>query len=174
MHELSHGIVEGRAEPTLVVGRQRHLVRRARDLGAHDERVLRIHDRALGCATGQLGGMRRVPLVELVVARDEYRGGAPPRAAGPARLLPHRRERAREPVEHDRVETTDVDTELERVGRGDAEEAPARQVELERAPFLREVAGAVGRDAVDEVGRDACETPARDTARRPPRRGGCA
>ena len=50
MHELAHGVVEPVAEPALVVGRERQLVRRARDLRAQHERVLRIDDRALGRA----------------------------------------------------------------------------------------------------------------------------
>ena len=46
----------------------------------------------------------------------------PTGAAGPAGLLPHRRERSGEAVEHHRVEPADVDAELERGRRGDAEE----------------------------------------------------
>ena len=117
-------------------GVERQLVRGARDLRAQHERVLRVHDRALGRAPRQLGGMRGVPLVELVVARDEHRDRAPAGAPGAAGLLPHRRERAREAVEDHRVETADVDAELERVRRRDAEQPPARDVELERAPLL--------------------------------------
>ena len=50
LHELAHGVVETVAEPARVVGRDRQLVRRARDLGAEHERVLRVDDRALGRA----------------------------------------------------------------------------------------------------------------------------
>ena len=85
MHELAHGVVEAVAEPPLVVGRERQLVGRARDLRAQHERVLGVDDRALGRAAGQLGRMRDVPLVELVVAGDEHRGRAPAGASGPAR-----------------------------------------------------------------------------------------
>ena len=48
VHELAHRVVEAVAEPAFVVGRERELVRRARDLRAQHERVLRVHDRALG------------------------------------------------------------------------------------------------------------------------------
>ena len=136
-------------------------MRRARDLRAEHERVLRVHDRALGRAAGELGRVRDVPLVELVVAGDEHGGGPPvgaPRAPG---LLPHRRERAGEAVEHDRVEPADVDAELERVRGRDAEQPAARELELELAPLRREVAGAVRGDARAEPGLDLLEARAR-------------
>ena len=60
----------------------------------------------------------------------------PVRPARPG-LLPHRRERAGEAVEHDRVEAADVDAELERVRGRDAEQPAARELELERAPLRR-------------------------------------
>ena len=161
VHEIAHRVVEAGAEPALVLGRERQLLRGARDLRAHDEGVLRVDDRVLGRALRQLGGMRRVPLVELVVARDEDRRRTAAGAPGPPRLLPHRGERAGEPVEHDRVEAADVDAELQRVRRGDAEQPPARQLELQRAALLGEVARAISTDAVDELGRDSGEAAAR-------------
>ena len=57
---VAHGVVEPVAEPALVVGRERELVRRARDLRAQHERVLGVDDRALGRAARQLAsGARR-------------------------------------------------------------------------------------------------------------------
>ena len=161
VHEIAHRVVETGAEPALVVGGQRQFVRGARDLRAHDERVLRVDDRTLGRALRQLRRVRRVPLVELVVARDEDRRGTAAGAPGAPCLLPHRRECAREPVQHDRVEPADVDAELERVGGGDPEQPPARQLELERAALLREIARAVRANALRELGRDPAETAAR-------------
>ena len=161
LHELAHGFVEPVAEPARVVGRERQLVRRARDLRAEHERVLRVHDRALGRAAGELGRMRDVPLVELVVAGDEHRGRAPVGAARAPGLLPHRRQRAREAVEHDRVEAADVDAELERVRGRDAEQPPARELELELAALRREVAGPVRGDPRAEPGLDLLEPRAR-------------
>ena len=89
--------------------------------------------------------MAHVPLVELVVARHEHRGGTAGAAAGAADLLAHRRERAGEAVEHDRVERADVDAELERVGGHHAAELAGRELGLELAPLVGEVAGAVRR-----------------------------
>ena len=85
LHELAHGVVEPVAEPLRVVGRERELVRRARDLRAEHERVLRVHDRPFGVRSGELRRMRDVPLVELVVAGDEHGRGAPIGAARRAR-----------------------------------------------------------------------------------------
>ena len=147
MHEVAHRVVEPVAEPALVFGRERQLVRRARDLGPQHERVLRVHDRTLGLAVGQLPRVRGVPLVELVVAGDEHRRRAPSGAAGTTGLLPHRRERPGEPVEDHGVEPADVDAELERVRGRDAEQPAARQVAFELAPFFGEVSGAIRGDA---------------------------
>ncbi len=174
VHEVPHGVVEAVAEPALVVGRERQLVRRARDLGAQHERVLRVHDRALGLTVGQLARVRGVPLVELVVAGDEHRRRAAAGASGAAGLLPHRRERAGETVEDHRVEPADVDAELERVRRRDAEQPAAREVAFELAPLLGEVAGAVRGDAGRRAPTPRLRAGPRALRRRARRCGGCA
>ena len=99
----------------------------------------------------------------------------PPRSVRPAR--PHCwRRLATVPGEgdrHRRVEVADVDPQLERVRRHDAEQLSAREVALDLAPLLWRVAGAVGRDAIGVVGRRpraACGRTGRSA--RP--RGGCA
>jgi hypothetical protein len=86
--------------------------------------------------------MVRVPPVELVVAGHQERGRAASGAPGPPGLLPHRRQRPRESVEHDDVEAADVDAQLQRVRRRDAEELPRRELMLDGAPLLGQVAGA--------------------------------
>ena len=174
-HELPHRVVEAVAEPLLVLVGQWALVRRARDLRAGDERVRRVHDRGLGRTCEQLARMRHVPLVELVVARHEHRGGAPGAAPGPADLLAHRRERSREAVAHDGVERADVDPELERVRRDHAAELAGRELRLELASLVGEVAGAVRRDLRCLRARHHLVRACRGPARRPaPRCGGCA
>ncbi len=145
-HQLAHRVVEGVAEVPLVGVGQRQLVRGARDLGAGDERVVGVDHRGLGRAGQQLARMACVPLVELVVAGDEHGRGASGRAAGTPDLLAHRRQRAGEPVQHDGVERTDVDAELERARGHDAAEVTARESGFELAPFGGEVAGAVRGD----------------------------
>ena len=120
---------------------------RARDLGSQHEWVLGIHDGSLRGATRELGGMRDVPLVELVVVGHEHRRRSAIGAARAPGLLPHRRERSGETVEHDCVEPAYVDAELERVRGRDAEQPAAGELELERAPFGCQVAGPVCRDS---------------------------
>ena len=96
-----------------------------------DERVVGIDARVLGRRAEEVVGMRDHELVERRAGRHEDRrrpAAAPPGAAG---LLPERGDRARIAGEHGDVEVADVDAELERVGRDDAEHlarraAPAR------------------------------------------------
>ena len=142
-HEVAHGVVERVAEVALVGVGEGQLVGGARDLRARHERVVGIHHRRLGRAGEELAGVARVPLVELVVAGDEHRGGAPAGAAGAPHLLAHRRERAGEAVEHHRVERADVDPELERAGGDHAPERAAGELFLQLASLGGQVAGAV-------------------------------
>ena len=60
--------------------------------------------------------------VERVVARHHHRERVAGASAGPAGLLPQRGAGAGEPGQQDRVESADVDAELERVGGGQAEQ----------------------------------------------------
>ena len=64
--------------------------------------------------------------VHRVVAGDEHHQGLVAGPAGPARLLPERRPRAREARHHHRVQPRDVHAQLERVGRGHARAARRR------------------------------------------------
>ena len=146
LHQRAHGVVETGTEPRVVLGGQRQLVGRARDVRLEHERVLRVHDRGLGRTGEQLVGVLRVPLVELVVAGDEHRGGAPVRATGAAGLLAQRREGAREAVDDDGVEAADVDAELERVGGGDPEQLAVGEPAFELPALLGQVAGTVRGD----------------------------
>ncbi len=95
--------------------------------------------------------------VERVVAGDHHAEGVPGAATGPADLLPQCGAGAGEAREQDGVEAADVDAELERVGRGQAEQSPGTQRLLELATLLGEVAAAVGGDLVDERGIDLRE-----------------
>ena len=68
-------------------------------------------------------------------------------AAGASPLLAEARDRAGKADRDGGVEVADVDPELERVGRGDAEELALDEPPLDLAPLLRRVAGAVGSEA---------------------------
>ena len=176
VHELAHGVVEAVAEPALVVGRERQLVRRARDLRAQHERVLRVHDRALGrAARAARAGCATYHWSSWSSPATSTAADAPAGAPGAPGLLPHRRERAGEAVEHHRVEPADVDAELERVRRRDAEQLAAREVELELAPLLgRGSRRGTRRRGRASSGSTCCEPTRARAARRARRRGGCA
>ena len=68
--------------------------------------------------------------------------------SSPAELLPEGRHRAREPAQHDGVQSADVDAELERGRRDHRPESSVEQLGLDLAPLLRQVARAVGADGV--------------------------
>src|SRR6185295_7267492 len=63
------------------------------------------------------------------------------------------------------VEQADVDAELERVGRGDAEQLALHESALDVAPLLRRVAGAVGRKPLRGLRVDAIRRHAVDELR---------
>ena len=126
-------------------------------------RVRVVEDRGLHRPAEQRLGLAHEVLVERVFARDENRE-AGTAATCPAPLLPQRRHGAREADRDRAVEAADVDSELERVGGGDAEQLAGHQALLDLAPLRRRVAGAVrgepgsglrldafGGEAVDEL-----------------------
>ena len=89
-------------------------------------------------------------LVEGVLAGDVEREALGP-AARAAPHLPQARHRPRERDADRGVQVPDVDAELERVGRHDREQVPARQAGLDVAALLGRVAGPVGRDPLGEL-----------------------
>ena len=112
--------------------------------------VERVEDRRLDRPVEELVGVAAEELVERVVAGD-VDGQPAPAAPGAAPHLAQRGDRAREGHADRRVERADVDAELERVGRDDAEQLAVDEPLLELAPLLRGVARAVGRDPVAQV-----------------------
>ena len=175
LHELAHRVVEPVAEPAArrrvraaARGPRTRPARGARtgSAGSRPRARARVPVSSAGCATYHWSSWSS-PATSTAAARRSVRPGAP-------RLLPHRRERAGEAVEHDRVEAADVDAELERVRGRDAEQPAARELELELAALRREVAGAVRGDARAEPGLELLEPRRVRVARRARRRGGCA
>ena len=140
---------------------ERRLERRREDVRVEDARVGVVEDRRLDPPREERLRLAREELVERVVARDEDR--EPPVA--PARappLLAERRDGSREADGDRAVEEADVDPELERVGRGDAEQLALDQAPLDLAALLGRVAGAVGREprcgrGVDALGGEAVD-----------------
>ena len=151
------------AEQRCVLVRQRRLVGRAAHVAAQHARVCVVEDRGLDASPEQLVGLAHEELVEAVLARDQHREAAAA-AAGASPLLAQRRDRAREADRDHAVEQADVDAELERIRRRDAEQLAVLQPTLDLAPLLRGVAGPVrrevrvvaeplGGEAVDQLGR---------------------
>ena len=130
---------------------------------AQHARVCMVEDRGLDPPAEQLVGLAHEELVEAVLARDQHREPAAA-AAGASPLLAQRRNRAREADRDHAVEQADVDAELERIRRRDAEQLAVLQPALDVAALLRGVAGPVrrelrvvaeplGGEPVDQLGR---------------------
>ena len=122
---------------------ERRLERGREHVRVEDPRIRVVEDRGLDPAREQRIRLAREELVERVLARDQH-GEPAPAAAGATPLLAQRRDRAREADRDRAVEEADVDAELERVGRGDAEQLALDEPPLDLAPLLGRVAGAVG------------------------------
>ena len=128
-------------------------------MAGEDARVRVVEDRRLDAPAEQLLRLAHEVLVERVLGRDEHREAvaAPP---GAAPLLAQRGDRSREADRDHRVEQADVDPELERVGRRDAEQVALGEAPLDLAPLLDGVAGAVGREprvVAEPLGREAVD-----------------
>ncbi len=113
--------------PLIVAVAERELVRRAREMGIHDVRVLDVDHRRLWRSGEQVVRMGGEPLVELVVACDQDGERLLAASTGPADLLPERRNGARESAENSGVEAADVDSEFERTGRSDGPDVVLRR-----------------------------------------------
>ena len=141
------GVVQGSLE-----GRREHVA-------VEDARVLVVEDRRFDPAPQQRSRLAHEVLVERVLARDEHREpvSAPSRAAP---LLPQRRDRSGEADRDHAVEQADVDPELERVRRRDAEQLALEQAPLDLTPLRRRVARAIGRErrvVAEPVGGEAVD-----------------
>ncbi len=108
-----------------------------------DERVVRIHARVLGRRPEEVLGVGHHELVQRRARR--HQDGRRPAAAtaGAAGLLPERRDPAGIASQHRDVQVADVDAELERVGRDDAEHLALAQALLDRPAPGGQVAAAI-------------------------------
>ena len=135
-----------RAERRHVALVDRRLERRCGDVAVEHARVRVVEDRGLDLAVEQRLRLAHEVLVERVLRGDEHRK-AVRAAAGASPLLAQARDRAGEADRDRGVEVADVDPELERIGRGDAEELSLDEPPLDLAALLRRVAGAVRSEA---------------------------
>ena len=152
---LPVGVVDGRFE----CGRA--------DVAVEDTRVRVVEDRRLDLRLEQHLGLAHEVLVERVLACDQH-GEA---VSAPARASPLLAERGDGSGKADRdgaVEQADVDPELERVGRRDAEQLALDEAPLDLASLCGRVAGAVRREPLARVRVDAVDSELVDQLRRPP------
>src|SRR5512132_1565207 len=145
LRQLGGALERGVAEdlPVLVV--QRRLESRRPYVTVQHAVVLVVEDRGLDSPAEQRLRFAHEVLVERVLAGDE-RSEPVPTTARPAPLLTEARDGAGEADRDDRVEQADVDPELERVRRRDAEQLARGEPLLDLAALGRRVAGAVGRE----------------------------
>ena len=130
-----------------------------------DARVRVIEDRGLDAPRQQRVGLPREELIECVVRCDEDREASLP-PAGATPLLPERRDGSRKPDRDRAVEQADVDPELERVRRRDAEELSLDKAAFDLATLLGRVAGAVRREPIPRCDVHALGGEAVDQLRR--------
>ncbi len=98
-------------------------------------------------------GVAHEKLVERIVQPNENGERIIRAATGAPRLLPQTRNRARIADEHGRVEVANVNPQLQCIRRRHAEQIALEQPGFDLAPFVGEIAGAVGTDAVNVLGR---------------------
>ena len=126
---------------------------RAEQLRAENIRVRRVDDHHLDRLFQQCLRMMNKVGVQRIVAGDQHdqRALSPP--SGPARLLPERRDAARKPGQHHRIEPGDVHTEFQSIGGGQPHQLTAGQRALECPAILGEVSGAVRRHPIRDFWR---------------------
>ena len=147
-HELLRAdLAEQRTKVALVVADvDRHLLGRALDVALEHERVVEL-DAHLRVRLGEeLGRIAGVVLVERERVADEHRERVLVPPSRPTGLLAKAGQRVREADGDDGVEAADVDAELERRRRDDAEQPAGEHLLLDLAPVLGVVAGPVRHD----------------------------
>ncbi len=135
---------------------ERRLEGRRADVPVEDTDVRMVEDRRLDSPVEQRLRAAHEVLVERVLARDEHRK-AMSTASRASPLLAQARDGAGEADRDRAVEEADVDPELERVGRADAEELALDESALDVAPLRGGVPGPIGREPLGHVRGDAVD-----------------
>ena len=126
---------------------EREFERGSAQVREQDVQVVRIDTGLLRWPLEQELGVMDDVLVDRRTRGDEDRDARPGPPPGSTELLPGRRDRARIAGQDRRVESTDVDAELERVGRDDAEDLPVSQSSLDGSTLGGEIAAAIAPNA---------------------------
>ena len=151
------------AERRRVVAGDRRLVGGGSDVAGEHARVRVVEDRRLDAPAEELVRLAHEELVERVLGGDEHREPV----AAATRAAPLLTQGCNRPGEADgdhRVQQADVNTELERIRGGDAEQLPVGEPPLDLSSLVCGVAGAIRREAavvaepfggetVDQLGR---------------------
>ena len=136
-----HGL--GVPHPDFCVS-QREFSGRAQQLRTQHVGIGRVNHHAFDRLVQESSGMMHQIGVERVVAGDEHHQSALAAPARPPGLLPERRDRARKARQHNSVQSGDVDTEFERIGRRHATQSPVGQRAFQCAAILGQVSRPVG------------------------------
>ncbi len=118
-----------------------------------DVEVVGVDQPMLGRALEQVLRVGGQELVDRRRRADQCRQAGARPAAGSAHLLPGAGDGARIADADRRVETADVDPELERVGCHHPAHAAVAEPGLDRVPLVRQVAAAIAADGVRMAGR---------------------
>ena len=127
---------------------KRELERGAFHVVDEDRQVVRVDEAVLGRAGEKILRMIDDELVEWVRVCDEDGDGNPGSPSRTPRLLPRRCDSSRIAGDDGHVECADVDPELERVRRDDAEHRALPQTGFDLAPLFGEVPAPVASDDV--------------------------
>ena len=136
----------GCGRPEHLARLERQLERRAPQMSDQDVEVVGIETRLLGASLEEELRMMDDVAVNGRAGRDEDADARLATTPGPADLLPRRRDRARVTGQDRHVESADVDPELERVRRDDAEDLAVAKAALDRSPLEGQVAAAIAAD----------------------------
>jgi len=95
--------------------------------------------------------------VQRVIAGDEHSEGGRPCATRATELLPQARAGPGPAADENDIEAADVDTHLQRIGRGERPDRAVAQVLLQRPALLGQISAPIGGDSVREIGIDRVE-----------------
>ena len=128
-------------------------LRRSRgQMGRQHVRIVRVEHRRLDRGAEDHLRMGEEVGVERVVGRNEDRQRLLPRPTCPPGLLPQAGPATRPSGDQHRVESTDVDAELESIRRGRSQEVALAQVPLQAAPVLGQISPAIGSHSIGNLG----------------------
>ena len=138
--------VVGRRRPEPLTRLERQLEHPSPDVGQEDVDVVRVEAGLFRSSIEEERGMVDDVLVHGRGRGDEDGDARAPAPSGPPELLPGGRHGARISGQDRRVQASDVDAELERVGGDDAEDLAVAKAALDRSSLRWQVAAPIAAD----------------------------